>query len=60
MEDVAQTRNVPERSPGLKEASFDEDEDSQLVELLYLVPRSYLLLAEPGWENIVVDGVAIP
>ncbi|KAF3000784.1 hypothetical protein E8E13_005467 [Curvularia kusanoi] len=40
--------------------SLDEDEDYQDVGLSYLVPRIYALLAGPGWENIVVDGVAIP
>lgn len=38
----------------------DDDEDDQLVGLSYLVPRIYALLGGPGWENIVVDGVAIP
>ena len=37
-----------------------EEEDDQLVGLSYLVPRIYALLGGPGWENIVVDGVAIP
>ena len=40
--------------------SLDEDEDTQMVGLSYLVPRIYTLLGGPGWENIVVDGVAIP
>ena len=40
--------------------SLDEDEDYQMVGLSYLVPRIYTLLGGPGWENIVVDGVAIP
>ena len=40
--------------------SLDEDEDSQLVGLSYLVPRIYALLEGPGWENIVEDGIATP
>jgi hypothetical protein len=28
--------------------------------LSFLVPRIYSLLEGPGWENIAVDGVAIP
>ncbi|KAJ4989480.1 hypothetical protein SVAN01_05015 [Stagonosporopsis vannaccii] len=37
-----------------------EEEEDQLVGLSYVVPRIYALLGGPGWENIIVDGVAIP
>lgn len=48
------------RSLLLTLVSLDEDEDSQLVGLSYLVPRIYTLLEGPGWENIVEDGIATP
>lgn len=38
----------------------EHEEESQLVGMSYMVPRIYSLLGGPGWENIVVDGVAIP
>ncbi|KAF2795651.1 hypothetical protein K505DRAFT_416289 [Melanomma pulvis-pyrius CBS 109.77] len=41
--------------------SLDEREGETYVGLSYLVPRIYILLNGPGWENFAVkDGVAIP
>lgn len=41
--------------------SLDEREGETYVGLSYLVPRIYILLNGPGWENFAVkDDVAIP
>lgn len=44
----------------VSEEEEEEDDDDQLVGRSYLVSRMCAQSGGPGWESIVVDGVAIP